>query len=161
MLKFEDQEWLNIRYRGFSSVHNFIVQHKRTDGYGGALQNRVRIIAEIIPQIRGVVGEDFIISVRMGGNIPDVVGAAEVARALEKAGIDLLHISFGMKMPANTVPAGFNGSVIAYNGSEIKKQVHIPVIGVWEISTYRLTAQKPRVCGRGRLTPTLQSGSGN
>ncbi len=109
--------------------------NKRADSYGGALQNRVRVITEIIPQIRGAVGEGFIISVRMGGNIPDVAGAAEVAKALEKAGIDLLHISFGMNMPANAVPAGFNGSAIAYNGSEVKKQVHIPVIGVGEITT--------------------------
>ncbi len=108
--------------------------NKRTDGYGGALQNRVRIITEILPQIHELAGEDFIVAVRMGGNIPDVAGAVEVARTLEKAGVDLLHISFGMTMPANAVPTGFNGSVIAYNGSEIRKHVHVPVIGVGEIA---------------------------
>lgn len=109
--------------------------NKRTDEYGGPLQNRIRIIAEIIPQIRKAVGEDFILGIRMGGNIPDVSGAIEVAQAWEEAGIDLLHISFGMKKPENTVPNDFPGSTITFNGSQIKKHVHIPVIGVYEIFT--------------------------
>lgn len=109
--------------------------NQRTDHYGGTLENRVRIITEILPQIREATGDHFIISVRMGGNIPDVPGATAVAKVLEQAGIDLLHVSFGMEMPTNTVPAGFKGSAVAFNGSEVKKQVHIPVIGVTEIFT--------------------------
>lgn len=111
------------------------ISNQRNDRYGGSLENRVRIITEIIPEIRKVAGEDFIISARMGGNIPDVPGAIEVAKALEEAGIDLLHISFGMQEPTDAVPANFKGSIIAYNGSEIKKHVNIPVIAVSGIVT--------------------------
>lgn len=109
--------------------------NKRTDNYGGTLENRLRFLTEIMPQIREAVGESFIVSVRMGGNIPDLAGAIEVAKAFEKAGIDLLHISFGMKGPTNTVPADFKCSTIVFNGSEIKKHVDIPVIAVSEIFT--------------------------
>jgi NADPH2 dehydrogenase len=98
----------------FHCVHGFTlckyfdpIFNQRKDSYGGALPNRVRIIAEIITQSREAVGEDFILSVRMGGNVPDVAGAIEVAKALEDVGIDLLHISSGMKEPTNAVPADF------------------------------------------------------
>ncbi len=111
------------------------VFNQRSDNYGGTLENRLRIFTEILPQIRQSVGVDFIISVRMGGNIPDTTGAIDVAKAFEAAGVDLLHISSGMERPAGEVPAGFNGSMIAYNGSEIKKKVNIPVITVSEIFT--------------------------
>ncbi|AIF49755.1 NADH:flavin oxidoreductase [Pelosinus sp. UFO1] len=107
----------------------------RTDSYGGILENRVRFLTEILPQIRVDVGEEFIVSIRMGGNIPDVAGAIEVAKVLEETGIDLLHVSFGMKEPNNTVPDDFICSTIAFNGSEIKKHVNIPVIAVSEIFT--------------------------
>jgi 2,4-dienoyl-CoA reductase-like NADH-dependent reductase (Old Yellow Enzyme family) len=109
--------------------------NKRTDSYGGSLENRVRIIAEIMPQLREAVGENFIISVRMGGNVPDLAGAIAAAKAWEQSGIDLLHISFGMEEPTNEVPADFKGSTIAYNASEIKKNVQLPVIAVSEIAT--------------------------
>lgn len=107
--------------------------NQRNDNYGGSLENRVRVITEIIPQIREAAGEEFIIAVRMGGNIPDTAGAVAVAGALEKAGIDLLHISFGMEPPAAAVPPDFNGSMISYNAAQIRKHVNIPVIAVFGI----------------------------
>jgi NADPH2 dehydrogenase len=107
----------------------------RTDNYGGSLENRIRFLTEIIPQIRKAVGDESIVSVRMGGNIPDVAGAIDVAKAFEEAGIDLLHVSFGMKEPTNAIPADFKCSTIAFNGSEIKRHVTIPVIAVSEIFT--------------------------
>lgn len=109
--------------------------NKRKDSYGGALENRIRFLTEIMHPIRETVGEDSIISVRMGGNIPDVAGAIDVAKAFEELGIDLLHVSFGMEEPAGDVPADFKCSTIVFNGSEIKKHVTIPVIAVSEIFT--------------------------
>jgi 2,4-dienoyl-CoA reductase-like NADH-dependent reductase (Old Yellow Enzyme family) len=109
--------------------------NKRTDNYGGTVENRVRFITEIIHQLREVTSENFIISARMGSNIPDVEGAIAVAKVLEKNGIDLLNISFGMEEPKNEVLADFKGNNIVYNGSKIKKNVNIPVIVVSEIFT--------------------------
>ena len=107
----------------------------RTDDYGGCLENRTRILVEIIPELRAAVGDNMIISVRMGGNIPNSAGAVDIAKVWEKNGIDLLHISFGLKEPANDKPADFTGSMIAYNASKIKKNVHIPIIAVADIVT--------------------------
>lgn len=109
--------------------------NKRTDRFGGSLENRARFLTEIIPQLRAGTGENFILCVRMGGNVPDLAGAIETARLWEKSGIDLLHISFGMQAPVNEKPADFAGTVMAYNASEIKKHVHLPVIAVSGITT--------------------------
>nr|WP_245755025.1 NADH:flavin oxidoreductase [Pelosinus propionicus] len=109
--------------------------NKRNDNYGGSLENRVRFLTEIISQIRDAVGEDSIVSVRMGGNIPDLAGAIDIAKVFEELGIDLLHVSFGMKEPENDIPADFKCSTIVFNGSEIKRHVTIPVIAVSEIFT--------------------------
>lgn len=111
------------------------VYNKRTDEYGGSLKNRTRFLTGIVPLLRGKTGENFIISVRMGGNVPDLAGAIETAKVWEKCGIDLLHISFGMQQPDNEKPADFKGTTIAYNASEIKKHVNLPVIAVSEITT--------------------------
>ena len=42
--------------------------NKRNDEYGGSDENKVRIIIEIIHKIRKVVGDDFIISVKINVN---------------------------------------------------------------------------------------------
>jgi 2,4-dienoyl-CoA reductase-like NADH-dependent reductase (Old Yellow Enzyme family) len=57
----------------------------------------------------------------------------EIAQAFEKAGIDMLHISWGMKMPKGQAPKEFICSFMTYNAYEIKKEVNIPVIAVNEI----------------------------
>lgn len=109
--------------------------NQRTDQYGGNVINRTRILVEILPQIRNNTHETFIVSVRMGEYLPESKDSIEVARAFERAGVDLLHISFAMQPPVHRVPDGFKCSPMAFSGCKIKKDVGIPVIGVGEIRT--------------------------
>jgi 2,4-dienoyl-CoA reductase-like NADH-dependent reductase (Old Yellow Enzyme family) len=109
--------------------------NRRTDQYGGDFVNRTRILTEILPELRNNTHENFIISVRMGDYLPESRDGIEVAKTFEKAGIDLLHISFGMQPPTNPVPEGFICSSITYSGCKIKKAVNIPVIAVNEVRT--------------------------
>lgn len=112
-----------------------VAYNRRTDQYGGDAVNRTRILAEILPEIRSNTHENFIVSVRMGEYLPESKDGIEVAKTFEKAGIDLLHISFGMQPPTNPVPEGFICSSMTYSGCKIKKEVKIPVIAVNEIRT--------------------------
>lgn len=74
--------------------------NRRTDNYGGSIENRARIIVETIKTIRKAVGDEFTILVKMnhddymdddeGMKIGDSI---EVAKLLEEAGADLLEIS--------------------------------------------------------------------
>lgn len=109
--------------------------NQRTDQYGGDAANRTRILTEILPEIRKNTHNKFIVSLRMGEYLPESKDGIEAAKTFEKAGIDLLHISFGMQPPAQTVPESFKCSPITYSGCKIKKRVDIPVIAVNEIRT--------------------------
>ena len=127
-------------------AHNYLLSrffdprsNRRSDGYGGSAQNRARLITEIISGIRAKCGEDFIIACRLGGNIPDRPGAEEIMHELEGAGIDLIHISFGISnefsRQDSRLPEGFPCSVAVYNAVQLKKVLHVPVIAVVGIRT--------------------------
>jgi 2,4-dienoyl-CoA reductase-like NADH-dependent reductase (Old Yellow Enzyme family) len=40
----------------------------RTDRYGGSFDNRLRFALEVFEEVRGAVGDDFIVGVRMSAN---------------------------------------------------------------------------------------------
>ena len=110
--------------------------NRRADEYGGNIQNRTRILTDILPEIRRKTHDKFILGVRMGEFQPESADGIAAARIFEKAGIDILNISFGMApslLP--TVPEGFICSPMTYSGCRIKKEVGIPVIAVNEIRT--------------------------
>lgn len=74
--------------------------NKRTDEYGGSLENRLRISLEIIDAIRKEVGPDFPVTYRISveeglpGSLTLQEGA-EAAAILAKSGIDGLHVVAG------------------------------------------------------------------
>lgn len=109
--------------------------NRRTDGYGGDVEKRAGILTEILPVIREKTRENFLLGVRMGEYQPESTDGIAAAKTFEKAGIDLLNISFGMKQPVGPVPDGFLCSSMTYSGYKIKKEVGIPVIAVNEIRT--------------------------
>lgn len=115
--------------------------NKRTDVYGGDLNGRLRLTLEVIAQVRKVCGKDFIIDVRLSGdeytdggqNLNDSI---YVAKQLEQAGADFLHISGGTTiMRGSSIPAPGTpmGSHIRL-AEEMKKYVSIPVASVGRIT---------------------------
>ncbi|QGY39679.1 NADH:flavin oxidoreductase [Pseudodesulfovibrio cashew] len=109
--------------------------NQRTDEFGGSLENRLRIVTDILPEVREQVPDNFIISARMGEFVPTAEDGAAAAVHLERCGIDLLDVSFGMRMPEGPVPEGFEFSPVTHSGYAIKRVVSIPVIGVYGIRT--------------------------
>jgi 2,4-dienoyl-CoA reductase-like NADH-dependent reductase (Old Yellow Enzyme family) len=90
----------------------------RRDDYGGSLENRARLLLETVRAVRGEVGPDFHLQVkisateygnaffpwsRKGNTIADSV---QVARWLEEAGADAIHVSAGNSFPHPRNPAG-------------------------------------------------------
>ena len=76
------------------------ITNKRTDRWGGALENRARLLLEAVRAVRQEVGAAFPVSVKLnsadfqsGGFSPE--DSIQVATWLEQAGIDLLEISGG------------------------------------------------------------------
>ncbi len=83
-------------------LSQFLSPHynKRQDEYGGSLENRARIVLEVLAAIRQAVGEDYAVLIKLnsddfiegGATIEDML---QIAEFLESAGIDAIEISGG------------------------------------------------------------------
>lgn len=108
--------------------------NKRTDEYGGCLENRVRFAKEVFDSVRKNVGPGFPIEMRMSGSELfdggyDLEEGVRIAQALEDK-VDLIHVSagtyqrgFGTTHPSMFKDHGCN----VYLAAEIKKHVSKPV----------------------------------
>lgn len=104
------------REAGFGGVevhaaHGFLLSqflsplfNRRTDAYGGPIRNRMRLLLEAIEAVRGAVGPDFPIGVKLnssdqldGGLTGD--DALQIVAALDHSSIDLIDISGGTYFP--------------------------------------------------------------
>jgi len=113
------------------------ITNKREDEYGGSLENRARLITDIMKGIRRECGNDFIIGIRYGGATPSLEDGIGFAKLFESAGCDILHISTGATSKDTVaVPEKYEEFTFpVYTAIEIKKQVSIPVIASNSVGT--------------------------
>lgn len=110
--------------------------NRRTDEYGGTLENRLRLSCEIIKGVRRACGSGFIIGYRLGANIPTLEEGVAAAGILEKAGVSVIHVSNGVKDVAKqAAPWEYPYNYCVYMAAQVKKHVGVPVIAVNEIKT--------------------------
>jgi anthraniloyl-CoA monooxygenase len=96
-------DWLELHYAHGYLMSSFItpVTNRRTDEYGGSLDNRMRFPLEVFRAVRKVWPDDKPMSVRISAN--DWVGAegistqdaVGIARILTDAGVDMIDVSAG------------------------------------------------------------------
>ncbi|HHU43278.1 MAG: FAD-dependent oxidoreductase [Bacillota bacterium] len=115
--------------------------NKRTDEFGGTFHKRMKFAVDIIKTIKQECGQDFPICVRIsadervdGGLKPEE--SAAIAKELERAGADAIHVSTGVygSMPYIIAPASIEPGYILESCKVIKKAVNIPVIAVGRIN---------------------------
>ncbi len=127
-----------------SIVRQFLSRHTnhRDDEYGGSLDNRARLLREIIAAIRNEVGRDYVISVRLCGDELIHEGitldeAVAVARILEADGlIDLINTSIGtatQTLYMIEASMRIRPDYSLFIPSAIRKAVRLPVVGVGRI----------------------------
>lgn len=107
---------------GFDAVqlhaaHGFLISqflspyfNRRTDRYGGSLENRARLLLETYEAVRAAVGDDYPVLVKInaedfidgGFSVDDMVAAC---RLLERAGIDAVEMSGGTVAEASRYSA--------------------------------------------------------
>lgn len=124
-------------------INQFICErtNKRTDGWGGSNENRMRFPVEIVRAIRERVGTDFIIIFRLsmldlveqGSTLEEVIA---LGKALEAVGVTLINTGIGWheaRIPtiATSVPRGAFSWVTA----ELKKHLTVPLITTNRINT--------------------------
>ncbi len=74
--------------------------NKRTDEYGGSLENRARFAVEVLDRVRALCGENFVIEYRISADEihPDGMHFEETLKFIEfiQHKVDILHVSAGL-----------------------------------------------------------------
>jgi len=109
------------------------VTNKRTDEYGGSIENRMRFGLEVFSRVREVLGKDYPLGIRIAGN--DFMEGGHTneesgifAAEAVKAGVDAINVTGGwhetLVPQLNTgVPLG----TFVYLAGGIKEKVDVPV----------------------------------
>ena len=104
------------------AAHGFLLNqflsplfNKRADAYGGSLQNRMRLLLDVIGAVRQAVGPEFPVGIKLnatdqleGGFAEDE--SLEVVAAVNETGIDLIDISGGTYFPGAASSSDRSGS---------------------------------------------------
>jgi 2,4-dienoyl-CoA reductase (NADPH2) len=114
--------------------------NRRTDAYGGTLENRMRFGLELMRAVRKAVGNDYPLIVRMNGNdfMEGGIGRKDLkayAQALVREGVDALCINVGWhEAPLPQIVGEVPRGAFAYLARGIKERVDVPVIASHRIS---------------------------
>lgn len=132
------------------AAHSYVIAgflsayyNHRTDEYGGPIENRARLLLEVIESVKSAVGPDFPVWIRLDayelrtpGGIT-IEDAKVVSKMVEKAGVDAIHVSAYATI---TTGSAFTEAPLVHEpggfinwASEIKKIVSIPVIAAGRI----------------------------
>ena len=124
-------------------LNQFLVTHtnRRTDRWGGAYENRMRLPVEVVRRVRQAVGPDFILIYRIslidlvpnGSTWDEVVS---LARAIEGAGATLLNTGIGWhEARVPTIATSVPRAAFAHLTGRLRGAVSIPVITSNRINT--------------------------
>lgn len=127
-----------LLWQFFSAASN-----KRTDEYGGSVENRARIAKEIIEGIKEACGPTYPISLRISGTDGfedgmNVENSVAIAKYLKKSGLDMMNVSVGSDGDLRSIiaPAGYEEGFMVYVAEAIKKEVDIAVAVVGMIRDF-------------------------
>jgi len=122
--------------------------NRRTDGYGGSLEGRMRVPLELLERIRHEVGQDFPVICRLcvdefiDGGV--TLGEAQrMAQLLERSGAAAIDTAAGIPetMYAVGPPMALPRGWLASHARAIKSAVGVPVFAVGRINDPRLAEQ--------------------
>ena len=137
----------------------------RTDHYGGSLENRARLLLEIVDVVREAIGPTRALGVRLcgdelieGGTTIDE--AVEVARLVEATGkVDYINTSIGvatatlfMIEASMHIPPGY----ALFIPNAIRKAVRLPVVGVGRFKD-SLQAERALAAGQCDLVGAVRA----
>jgi 2,4-dienoyl-CoA reductase-like NADH-dependent reductase (Old Yellow Enzyme family) len=132
-------------------INQFLSPHinKRTDEYGGSIENRCRFLMEVYRKVREAVGKDYPVMIKLTGT--DFLDgglsnkeAVFAAKQLSDEGVDAIEVSGGTPASGDQSPARTKinrQEKEAYNleiAKNIKKAVNCPVMVVGGFRSYEI-----------------------
>jgi 2,4-dienoyl-CoA reductase-like NADH-dependent reductase (Old Yellow Enzyme family) len=121
-------------------LHQFLspLSNQRTDEYGGSFENRVRLLREVVDEVRAVWPADYPLFVRIsatdwteGGWTPG--DSVALANLLKQQGVDLIDCSTGGNVPHAAIPNA-PGYQVAF-AEQIKHEAAMPTGAVGLITS--------------------------
>lgn len=144
--EFSEAAW-RVKQAGFDAVelhaaHGYLLSefmspylNRRTDRFGGSLENRMRLTLAVVDQIHKKCGKSFPVLVRYSfdewvTNGRTLDEGVEIARMLEEAGCAAVDLSMGLQESAGAGfdPMPYPQGWATYAAEATKKIVRIPVI---------------------------------
>jgi 2,4-dienoyl-CoA reductase-like NADH-dependent reductase (Old Yellow Enzyme family) len=132
--------------------------NQRTDEYGGTIDNRARMLLEVLKEIRSQVGEDYPILVKL--NCEDFIkdglsleDSLRVGELLEKNGIDAVEVSGGTRESKQLIPSRMGikkperEAYFAEQAGAFKTRLNVPVILVGGIRSFDVAE---RIVAKGK-----------
>jgi len=141
------------------SAHGYLLSqflspifNKRSDEYGGAIQNRARIHLEIYQAIRNAVGNDYPVMIKIncqdfdedGLNVED---SLETVKMLADAGLDAVELSGGLLTNKKLSPARMGiksedqEAYFRESAVKFKREIDIPLILVGGIRSFEVAEE--------------------
>ncbi len=132
-------------------LHQFLspLSNRRTDEYGGSLENRMRFPVEVLDAVRAAFPADRPVSMRVSGTDWaeggwDIEQTIAFAEALEARGCSAIHVSSGGLTPAQRIAVGPSSQVPLARA--VKRATKVPVVAVGLITEFE---QAEAIVGTG------------
>jgi 2,4-dienoyl-CoA reductase-like NADH-dependent reductase (Old Yellow Enzyme family)/thioredoxin reductase len=133
------------------------LKNKRTDEYGGSLENRFRFLGETLTKVRARMGRDFVIGIRIlssdmfpGGL--DVDDAVQIAKMIEATGtVDYISVSMGLYRSLHfMIPSHYSGFEPGYQGEFTRKlKAEIKSLPVFQVGRINDPALAEHIIAEG------------
>ncbi len=120
-------------------LHQFLssLSNKRTDNYGGSLDNRMRLTLEVFEAVRAAFPSDRAVMLRFSASDWaeggwDLAQSVLLSRALRELGCDMLHVSSGGLTNEQKIVPG-PGYQVEF-AATIRREADVPVMAVGQIT---------------------------
>lgn len=144
-------EWLEMHYAHGYLGASFLspLANKRTDEYGGSLENRARFHLEALDAVRAVWPERFPLTMRLGCDDfnPEGLQFEDSLRAvamMKDHGLDLADLSIGINTDQMMPPPFPNVAFMLERAGRVRREVGLPVATSWNLGIPQVADQAVR-----------------
>jgi len=137
-------QWLEMHFaHGYLAASFFSpIANRRTDQYGGSVENRARFLLEALDAVRAVWPERYPLGMRLGSDDLNPEGtqfedSITAIRMMKDHGLDIADISFGFNTDAMVDPPFARPACMVERTHRVRREVGLPVMTSWNLGVPR------------------------